>query len=90
MSARPLTRRDSAAEWSGWWVTPDFPGNSEFILHASSSVAHPAEVLRSTLTGTRSNTFRLIGAVWSVPRPASLRGVCLREGDSQRPQSLML
>ena len=35
--------RDEDA-WSGWWVTPDFPGNEEFILHGPRDTKHPADL----------------------------------------------
>ena len=35
--------RDGDA-WSGWWVTPDFPGNQEFILHGPRDTKHPADL----------------------------------------------
>ena len=31
-------------DWSGWWVTPDFCGNNDFILQAQSDCADPSEV----------------------------------------------
>lgn len=28
----------------GWWITPDFRGNGEFIAHAPGGAAHPADI----------------------------------------------
>lgn len=30
------------AEWSGWWVTPDFIGNNDFFVHCASDAPTPA------------------------------------------------
>ena len=30
-------------EWSGWWMTPDYVGNNEFILHEHSAATTPAD-----------------------------------------------
>ena len=32
------------AEWSGWWVTPDFCGNNDYILHNATDSADPGDV----------------------------------------------
>ena len=32
------------ADWSGWWVTPDFCGNNDYILQAQSDCADPSDV----------------------------------------------
>ena len=29
------------ADWSGWWCTPDFVGNNDFILHCATDSADP-------------------------------------------------
>ena len=38
-------KRDGDA-WSGWGITPDFPGNQEFILHGHGprDTKHPARL----------------------------------------------
>ena len=30
-------------DWSGWWMTPDFCGNVDFILHCASDVMEPSD-----------------------------------------------
>ena len=30
-------------DWSGWWCTPDFCGNNDFILHCASDRTDPCE-----------------------------------------------
>ena len=32
------------ADWSGWWITPDFVGNNEFFFHACSQAITPDKV----------------------------------------------
>ena len=32
------------SDWSGWWVTPDFCGNNDYILQAQTDCADPSDV----------------------------------------------
>ena len=32
------------SDWSGWWVTPDFKGNNDYILQAQNDCEDPSEV----------------------------------------------